>query len=775
MDDMDEIIQEFLVESYENLDQLDHDLVELEQAPTSKALLSSVFRTIHTIKGTSGFLAMNQLESVTHVGENLLSRLRDGSLTLTPEITSALLDMVDAVRHLLAQIEATGAEGEADHTELVDRLTALQEARPAAEQPPAVVSDIPASPTPSEEVVMDDQTPVEPPVEPVVETAPAPAVLAPVVEDPEIAGDPTAAEGFVERRHEDGPPYIGPERRSVADSTIRVDVELLDSLMNLVGELVLTRNQIVQRAASRQDTELLRTSHRLNLIAGELQEGVMKTRMQPIDTVWSKLPRVVRDLSLALGKQLRVQMEGRDTELDKTILESVKDPLTHLVRNSVDHGIETAEERIAAGKPVEGVLTLKAFHEGGQVNIEITDDGAGIDPDKLRARAVSRGLLTAEAASKMGDREALGLIFAAGFSTAEKVTNVSGRGVGMDVVKTNIEKIGGVVDVQSVLGKGTTIRIKIPLTLAIIPALVVTTDDQRYAIPQVNLLELVRLENTGGGPKIENIQGTPVYRLRGRLLPLISLREQLGLLPSPSDTTYIAVLQADEQQFGLIVDDINDTEEIVVKPLGKQLRHVPLYAGATIMGDGHVALILDAISLAQRSGVLSDGAARRAEREQEATVVADADRVQLLLVGLCDNRRVGLPLAAVDRLEEFPAARIERVGAHEVVQYRETVLPLVHLDAVFGAYGETSSESSQVVVCQHEGVLVGFVVNQILDIVDAHLDVRSPLDTGGHSGSAVVSGRVTELVDVGQAVSGLDPALFVPRAGFGNSFDLVAV
>jgi two-component system chemotaxis sensor kinase CheA len=797
MDDMDEIIQEFLVESYENLDQLDRDLVELEQAPTSKALLSSVFRTIHTIKGTSGFLALGQLESVAHVGENLLSRLRDGELVLTPAITSALLDMVDAVRGLLAQIEATGAEGEADHTELVARLTALQDpvAEPVAGPVPGPVAGPTAEPVPEPVAApvvapvaeVPTEVPMEVAAEPVAEPepvvaplhevpAPSSAAVTPEVVAPaaEVAPVEETYAG-PERRTGDETPYIGPERRSVADSTIRVDVELLDSLMNLVGELVLTRNQIVQRAASRQDTDLLRTSHRLNLIAGELQEGVMKTRMQPIDTVWSKLPRVVRDLSLQLGKSVRVQMEGRDTELDKTILESVKDPLTHLVRNSVDHGVETGEQRVAAGKPAEGTLTLKAFHEGGQVNIEISDDGAGIDPQKLRDRAVSRGILTAEAAQRMGDREALGLIFAPGFSTAEKVTNVSGRGVGMDVVKTNIEKIGGLVDVQSVLGQGTTIRIKIPLTLAIIPALVVTTDAQRYAIPQVNLLELVRLENGGSGPQIEDIQGTPVYRLRGRLLPLVNLREQLELAPSDSDTTYIAVLQADEQQFGLIVDDINDTEEIVVKPLGKQLRHVPLYAGATIMGDGHVALILDAISLAQRSGVISDGAARRSEREAELSAAADRDHVQLLLVGLCDDRRVGLPLAAVDRLEEFTADRLERIGSHEVVQYRDTVLPLVHLDSVFGAYGEPADGPAQVVVCQHEGVLVGFVVHQILDIVDAQLDVRSPLDTGGHGGSAVVSGRVTELVDVARAVSGLDPVVFDRRSSDGLSYDLVAV
>lgn len=743
---MDEIVQEFLVESYENLDQLDRDLVELERDPASRELLSSVFRTLHTIKGTSGFLAFNRLESVTHVGESLLARLRDGKLTLTPSITSVLLEMVDAVRALLADIEETGSESERDYADLVARLEAVLEAE--ADGGAAADEDA-ATPEVGVEVAVVLGAEPEPAAVHVEPPAPQAAAAVDIAEEAE-ALSPQAA-----------------SRRTAADGSIRVDVDLLDSLMNLVGELVLARNQLVQRAATRRDTELQRTTHRLNLIAGELQEGVMKTRMQPIDTVWSKLPRVVRDLSVQLGKQVRLELEGRDTELDKTILESVKDPLTHLVRNAVDHGIETPEVRRAAGKPAEGTLTLRAFHEGGQVNIEITDDGAGIDPARLRARAVERGIVTADAAARLSDRESYALIFAPGFSTAEVVTNVSGRGVGMDVVKTNIEKIGGLVDVQSELGHGTTIRVKIPLTLAIIPALVVTADDARFAIPQVNLLELVRLDSAGSGPRIETVQGTPVYRLRGQLLPLVSLREQLGLPSVDADTTYIAVLQADGRQFGLLVDHINDTEEIVVKPLGKQLRQLPLYAGATIMGDGQIALILDTIALAARAGVVADGAQRRERELLEAA--ADHDGVQLLLVGLSDGRRVGLPLAVVDRLEEFGPDRFERVGMHEVVQYRDRLLPVVRIDSVFGAYTPEQLDSgpSQVVVCEHQGVLIGFVVHEILDIVDAHLDVRSPLDTGGHLGSAVVAGRVTELVDVARAVAGLDAVLFNDGADLG--------
>ena len=776
MDGMDEIVTEFLIESHENLDQLDQDLVALEREPGSRELLSSIFRTVHTIKGTCGFLAFGTLESVAHVGESLLSRLRDGEMTLTPELTTILLEMVDAVRSLLASIEQTGGEDDADYSDLVARLNAVLSGSGA----PVSADTTPVDTTPV------DTTPVDHQAE-TLDTPPAaggvaePQLIELLVEhgvgaddltlalaerevgDPRPLGEILVAHATViPEEGSDAPQSHSGNRRSVADSSIRVDVDLLDALMNLVGELVLTRNQLLQRSATRQDAELQRTAHRLNLIAGELQEGVMKTRMQPIDNVWSKLPRVVRDLCVSLGKSVRVDMEGCDTELDKTILEAVKDPLTHLVRNSVDHGVEEPAVRIAAGKPAEGRLLLRAFHEGGQVNIEITDDGAGIDPVALRARAVSQGMLTREAAEALGDRDTLHLIFQPGFSTATKVTNVSGRGVGMDVVKTNIEKIGGVIDVVSTIGQGTTVRIKIPLTLAIIPALVISAAGNLYAIPQVNLLELVRLEREQALSRIETIQGTPVCRLRGALLPLVDLREQLGLAPADQETTFIVVLQADGRQFGLVVDDIKDTEEIVVKPLGKQLRGIPLYAGATIMGDGRVALILDANAMARAAGMISETSV---SAKATSRTTADLARSALLVLGLSDGRRVALPLSAVDRLEQFPLHRIERVGSHEVVQYRGEILPLVRLDrALHSLRDGVDVDPVQVVVCQHRGRLVGFVVAEIHDIVDDKLAVRTHLDTGGHQGSAVVGENVTELVDVGRAVSAVYPEILAPMA-----------
>ncbi len=487
----------------------------------------------------------------------------------------------------------------------------------------------------------------------------------------------------------------------VSDGSLRVDVGLLDKLMNLVGELVLARNQILQFTATQTDGTFTGATQRLNLVTSELQEGVMKTRMQPIGNIWNKFPRIVRDLATQCGKQVRIEMEGKETDLDKTIIEAIKDPLTHVVRNSVDHGIELPDVRAQRGKPVEGVLRLRAYHEGGQINIEISDDGAGIDPVKIRSKAVERGVITSEQAARLGDHEAARLVFLPGFSTAETVSNISGRGVGMDVVKTNIEKIGGQVDIQSKVGEGTVLKIKIPLTLAIIPALIVTGGrTERYAIPQVNLLELVRLETGQGSQSIERIQDAPFYRLRGNLLPLVYLDETLKLQgEADAEAANIVVLKADDRQFGLVVNAISDTEEIVVKPLGKQLKGVSVFAGATIMGDGKVALILDVLGIAQRSRVVSelrDRALADAEAHHGAAEADDSQTLLLFRVG--EKDRMAIPLRMVARLEEFPAAQIEQSGDRDVVQYRGEILSIVNLARYFHGEAPPPGDLRQVIV-----------------------------------------------------------------------------
>ncbi|XBB67418.1 chemotaxis protein CheA [Nocardioides sp. WV_118_6] len=722
MDDDAEIIAEFLVESHENLDQLDRDLVELERQPDSRERLSSIFRTIHTIKGTSGFLAFNRLEALTHVGETLLSRLRDGETVMTPPIAEALLSMVDTVRALLGAIEQSGTD--VDPTVAVDPVVAVLEGL-LAEPEPEVQPAPEAQPAP-------EPAPVA------VEPEPEPVVAAPEPTEPAEPAEPTEPE---------------PERRTVVDASVRVDVDLLDDLVDLVGELVLTRNQLLQRSLGSADVELVRASQRLDLVASELQESVMKTRMQPIGQVWSKLPRVVRDLSHQLGREVELVMDGHETELDRSLLEAVKDPLTHLVRNSLDHGIEPPDVRRAAGKPAKGTLSLRAYHESGQVVVEIADDGKGIDPAKIGAIAVERGIITRDQLARMDQRDVLGLIFRPGFSTAAAVSNISGRGVGMDVVRTNIERIGGSVDVSSEPGTGTTTRVRIPLTLAIIPALVVGEGGERYAIPQANLVELVRIEGDDVRRQVERIAGAAVLRLRGKLLPLVSLAETLGgAQPAPDEALTVVVLQSDDLRFGLCVSEVHDTQEIVVKPIGRQLKGLSTYAGATIMGDGRVALILDVAGIAGTAGVT----AVQDEAADTRAGVAD-DRQALLVLEVADGRRAALPLAAVARLEEFARDRVERSGTAEVVQYRDGILPLVRLAAAIGL-PDTSDRGEQISVVVHETAdaaagAVGIVIDRVLDVVEVAVTASQVGRRSGVSGSAVVQDRVTDLVDLAAVVA----------------------
>ncbi|MGB6839475.1 MAG: chemotaxis protein CheW [Candidatus Sulfotelmatobacter sp.] len=758
-----DIVKDFLVESYENLDRLDRELVGLEKTPEDREALGSVFRTIHTIKGTCGFLGFNKLEAVAHVGENLLTRLRDRQLTLTPEITTALLTMVDAVRQMLSQIEKTGLEGERDDSVLIATLTRLLQ--PPA--PTAPAKSVRAAEGPSE------TTEVPPNIGDILMqragVTPAELRLAAKQQkegDPRRIGEILVEQGAALpadvvdalRIQQSARPQI-----AVSDSTVRVDVGLLDKVMNLVGELVLARNQVLQFANRMKDTSFLAASQRLNLITTELQEGVMKTRMQPIGNIWGQFPRTVRDVALGCSKEVAIEMEGKETELDKTIIEAIKDPLTHLVRNSVDHGIELPKDRVKAGKDRTGRLILRAFHEGGQVHIEITDDGAGLNAERIRKKAVERALINPEQAARMTEREIFNLIFLPGFSTAEKVTNVSGRGVGMDVVKTNVEKIGGTVDVESTAGRGTTVRVKIPLTLAIIPALVVTCSGDRYAIPQVNLLELVRLGTEEVGRSIELVHGSPVYRLRGQLLPLVYLDRELKLAGGGSPRTEqngavnIVVLQADGRQFGLVVDQINDTEEIVVKPLRKQLKTLKVFAGSSIMGDGKVALILDVLGLARYASVVTETRERALTGNVTEAAVASEKQTFLLFAGPGDSR-MAIPLSTLARLEEFPVAQVEMSGRQWVTQYRGQILPLVRLNVVLEerrhklqalqAPPTLDSSAIQVLVLRHDLRSFGLVVERILDIVEDRADVRSAATRACVLYSVLIGDRVTELLDI---------------------------
>ncbi len=701
---IDSFLRDFLAESHENLDALDRAFIALEQTPADRNLLSNVFRTLHTLKGSSGFFAFHRLEKVAHAAESLLGKLRNGELLLSAAMTSALLDTVDGIRETLGHIEQTGQESAKDFSAHIETLRQLADGQPA----PKAVASVASTPNPL------------------------------------TAARPTSGDGG-----EAAKPVAAP---SAADSTVRVDVSLLDKLMNLVGELVLARNRLLPFAVNHADAAFASATQRLDGITTELQERVMKTRMQPINHVWSKFPRLVRDLSAQCGKQVNLVMAGTETELDRTLLDAIKDPLTHMVRNCVDHGIEPPDVRVAAGKPPAGRLLLRAYHESGLVVIEISDDGGGINLARVRQKAVEKNMLTADAAARLSERQATDLIFLPGFSTAETTTSVSGRGVGMDVVKTNIENSGGSIELQSVAGRGTTLRLKIPLTLAIVPALFVGCAGGRFAIAQTSLLELVRLDpkaETG----LEEVYGAPVCRLRGKLLPLVFLKRELQLgtdAPAPGEPVTIVVLQAEGHRFGLVVDEVHDTEEIVVKPVGALLKGIPAFAGATILGDGSVALILDAAGLAVMSGVAAKLRERRPAEEAPAPRVASPDEKSLLLFHMGGAEHMAIPLDLVTRLEKFARTRVERSGGREVVQYDGGIMPLVRVaDFVEGCPATVdSAETLDVVVHHTKQQPVGLVVGQIKDIVTAPLRVTDATRQRGLLGSAILNDQITGVLDV---------------------------
>ncbi|MBB5056759.1 two-component system chemotaxis sensor kinase CheA [Granulicella aggregans] len=782
-EERDEDIRQFLIESNENLATLDDEIVKLEKTPENNALISSVFRTIHTIKGTCGFFGFDLLSATAHITENILAQARAGQRTLTPDVISLILEAVDKIKILLVNIEQTGVEGDVDCAELIGRLEIAHdscgaEAAHAAPAPPAPVAAVPspvvevpvataplppAAPTPAPVPVAAPPAPVPVAVAPPPPVQAAPPPLAPVAAAPIPAPPPPPAT----------PAAPAKAPAASTDSTIRVDVGLLDKLMNLVGELVLARNQLLQNSST-QSMSLQKTTQRLNLITSELQEGVMKTRMQPIGVVWNKLPRVVRDLASQVGKQISIEMIGADTELDKTIIEAIKDPLTHIVRNSCDHGVENPATRTGKGKDPEGRLLLRAFHEGGVVNIEITDDGAGIDPNKMRTKAIEKGLITEEQAAQMNDQSARELIFAPGFSTAEKVTSISGRGVGMDVVKTNIEKIGGNVEILEGKPYGTTIRIRIPLTLAIIPGLIVSltpkvvassngshvapTRDERFVVPQANLLELVRLEGVKIEERIKSLHGTPIFHYRGQLLPLVYLRRILGksMPEGEPEAVSIVVLQAENRSLGLVVDAIHDTQEIVVKPLGRQLKGLDCYLGGTIMGDGLPALILDVAGLARLANLQGRNSSATVDSSRSGPQQAALPTKMLLLFRAGNFHRIAVPLPLVARLEKIPTNTVERAAGQSVLHYRGDILPLVDLASVLepgSGHDAFAEEIIQLIVFTDGARRIGVIVDQIVDIVDEAVTVRRGAAAPGLLGSAVIGGKITDLLDLHAVVS----------------------
>jgi two-component system chemotaxis sensor kinase CheA len=717
---VDDLLADFLTETNESLAELDVALITLERAPDDAETLSFIFRLVHTIKGTCGFLGLPRLERVAHAGENVLGKLRDRTLTVTPDIITHVLAGIDRIKAIVVGLGETGAEPAGDDVELIAALNAI-----AANDPPGSKK----TPTPPETVDFDTFEPAK------VETAKVEIALTPVVAE----SSPPSAPAL------NAPPP--------ATQTIRVTVDVLEDLMTLVSELVLTRNQLLQLARTQENSHFTVPLQRLSHITSDLQEGVMKTRMQPIGNAWNKLPRLVRDLSHDMGKKIELTMIGAETELDRQVLELIKDPLTHMIRNSGDHGLETPAERRAAGKPETGNIVLNAFHEGGYIILEISDDGRGLAVDRIKSKVLSNGLATEAELAAMTDSQIQRFIFRAGFSTAATVSAVSGRGVGMDVVKTNIEKIGGTIDLKSTQGQGTMFTVKIPLTLAIVSALIVEAGKERFAIPQLSVVELVRArrgfasaQEGVGNSVIERINDTPVLRLRDRLLPLISLTELLAL--GTDDTgegaAHVVVAQVGAHMMGIIVDRVFDTEEIVVKPVAPILRHVTMFSGNTILGDGSVIMILDPNGIARASSVGS-GSDSRLMRSSVVDTQSSADKTAMLLFRAGETRRMAVPLGLVARLEDIPRAKIELSCGSPVTQYRGKLMPLIAID---GALDQDKPTQPLLVFAEGERIM-GLMVDEIIDVVEDRLDIELAGARPGLLGTAVIGGQATDVLDTG--------------------------
>jgi two-component system chemotaxis sensor kinase CheA len=766
----DDILQEFLAESWGNLGQLDTEIVLLEKEPDNDDLLGSIFRTIHPIKGTCGFIGLTGLGAVAHSAENVLGQMCDDTLDVTPDAISLVLEAIDEIKEFLQGIEATGSEPENDNSGLIAKLDLLAQfgadnaKAAAAKSAPAAPAPPPAAPP---EISQETETPVTSERTPMQETVIPDANAEPVGTKPVVQEESVEPEAKNEAA-----PEGEKKRKSVADLSIRVNVDVLDSLMNLVGELVLTRNQLLQLARDDDESIYAAPITHLNRVTTDLQEGVMKTRMQPIGNAWNKLPRLVRDLSQVTGKQIELEMTGAETELDRTVLDAIKDPLTHMVRNSADHGIESPEERRTLGKPEIGKVKLHAFHEGGHVVISIEDDGAGINTERVLRKAVSNGLVSDADAGKMSHNEILSLIFKPGFSTAETVSSVSGRGVGMDVVRTSIERIGGTVDLTSTDGVGSGVRIKIPLTLAIISALVVEAGGESFAIPQLGVVELVRLAAEDRG-RIERIHDNEVFRLRDRLLPLIHLDRVMDLddgEDNEDQDVNIVVVQVGEEQFGVIVSEVFDTEEIVVKPVGKLLKDVAVYQGTTILGDGRVIMILDVTGIASAFGNVA-ASAPDADNSTDNKSDGDSGATSLLLFDAGNETTMSVPLSLVARLEEFSRDSLEQSGDKLVVQYRGDLLPLLPISGQFG--GGDAPDPQPVIVFSEGNQSMGLMVHEIQDIIEERLIIRMQSERPGVLGTAIINENETDVIDTQHYIMQANPEWFAEREDHGTRRVLV--
>lgn len=757
---MDDIVQDFIIESYENLNQLDHDLIALEKQSHTRETLDRIFRNFHTIKGTCGFFGFSKLQAITHAGENILSLLREGIIKLESDLITALLLVVDSIRNILASVEKFGHEGEQEYHDLLQLLQELQseKSESSAEEDTEILPEnnekhdsfIAEKIFESEEITKafhfkkTFETSLEPPSSKTKKL---------------IASKPSAIDSKLFERDD--------SYTELSEFFIRVDVRALDRLMNLVGELVLARNQIAPYTEILTETQFIKTYQHLNGITSGLQEGVMKMRMQPIKSIVTKLVRIARDISNGCRKKVRFDVQGQDTELDKTVIESIKDPLVHLIRNAIDHGIESPEERRKKGKSEEATLALSAFHEGGQIHIHISDDGRGVDLEKIKELALSKNLIESEYAKKMTPSEILDILFLPGFSSSDQVTEISGRGVGLDVVKTNIEKIGGVIEILSQKEKGTTFKIKIPLTLTIIPALLISCQNHFFAIPQSSILEVIRVEKSQIPTMIEKIEDFSIYRLRGQLIPVLYLEETLQI-PSTIDfpEMYLLIFQVENYRFGIGVNEIQDTQEIVVKKLGQQVKNIPCFGGVTILGNGEIALILDILGIAQHSGIISK--MRSYLMSSSPTIVSSTlkeeqiIRKKILLVQIGHTGLLGIFLSRIVRLEEISKNSIEkRFNQQDVIQYRSRIIPLLYLDQLLQKTSPKTSSSDFLltVICSYQEYYVGIVVDKIIDILEEEIDFSETFCEKENVKPIVFNNKVVDLVNLEKMIHQYIPNL----------------
>ena len=719
---MDELLNDFLVETSEHIEAAGDLLVAFERDPSNNGTITKIFRLIHTIKGTCGFLGLSRLEHLTHVAEALIGRLRDGA-PAGPETVSAILATVDRVKFILGWLEKTAKEPEGEDTDLIDvlqlRISTL--ATPMAN----------------------------------------PAFLAPT--QAPITHDTAAAKALE---------VVAPGKGTTTNrpETIRVTVVALERIMLLVSELVLTRNQLLELTRYQEDAVVKAPLQRLSLLTSDLQDAVMRARMQPVGRLFTSLPRLIRELSVELKKKLRIVTEGADTDLDRQLIEFIRDPLTHLLRNCADHGIESPETRVLLGKPEEGTIKVTATHEAGYITIDVSDDGRGLDLESIRLKAVARGLVSAVEAQQMPDQEICQFIFAPALSTATVVTSISGRGVGMDVVRDNIESIGGSVSIATTPGKGTRFSLKIPLTLAIAPALIVAACGHQFALPQHSVIEAVGID-AGSAHALELVQGSLMLRVRDEVIPVVDLGQVLEIAtdnPSHEDGTLVIVMRVNSRAFGVVVDRVVNVQEIVVKPLGASLTHLQVFSGHTILGDGSVVLILDPTGIASHLGF---------ERSNDYTVGHPGEafrpaetNTRFVLFRAGPGVPKGLPLSLIARIESVALSAIRQSDGIHVMQHQGQLMPLVPLFALEQAALQTINP---VLVLGIGGEHMGLLVEEILDVVESNIDIQISGATAGVIGTAQIRNEVVEILDATHYMKVARPHAF--SRAFANHFRILLV